>query len=78
MQATESDERYPRLIIFNVLEGQTERFVANIVQFLRNSPFPVNCTHFTTFHLCKITTANGIQKMPPSGPALSIVQYVGK
>ena len=39
MQATESDERYPRSTIFNVLEGQTERFVANIVQFLRNSPF---------------------------------------
>ena len=39
--------------------------------------FPVNCTHFTTFRLCKITTANDIQKMAPSGPALSIVQYVG-
>ena len=36
MQATESDERYPRSTIFNVLE---ERFVANVVQFLRNSPF---------------------------------------
>ena len=39
MQATESDERYPRSTIFNVLEGKTERFVANVVQFLRNSPF---------------------------------------
>ena len=39
MQATESNERYPRSTIFNVLEGQTERFVANIVQILRNSPF---------------------------------------
>ena len=38
MQATESDERYPRSTIFNVLEGQTKRFVANDVQFLRNSP----------------------------------------
>ena len=36
MQATEIDERYPRSTIFNVLEGQTERFVANVVQ---NSPF---------------------------------------
>ena len=39
IQATESDELYPRSTIFNVLEGQTERFVANVVQFLRNSPF---------------------------------------
>ena len=38
IQATESDERYPRLTVFNVFEGQTERFVANVVQFLRNSP----------------------------------------
>ena len=39
MQATESDEQYPKLTIFNVVEGQMERFVANFVQFLRNSPF---------------------------------------
>ena len=51
-----------------------ERFVANVVQFLRNSPFPVNCT---TFRLCKITTANDIQKMAPSDPVPSIVQYGG-
>ena len=38
MQATESDERYPRSTIFNVLESQTESFVANVVQLLRNSP----------------------------------------
>ena len=37
---------------------------------------PVNCTHLTTFRLCKITTTNDIQKMVPSGPALSIVQLV--
>ena len=30
-----------------------------------------------TFCLCKITTANGIQKLALSGPALSIIQYVG-
>ena len=30
--------RYPRSTVFNVLEGQTESFVANVVQFLRNSP----------------------------------------
>ena len=35
---------------------------------------PVNCTHLTTFLLF---TANNIQKMASSGPALSIVQYVG-
>ena len=39
--------------------------------------FPVKCTHFTTFRLCKITTANDMQKIAPSGSALSIVQYVG-
>ena len=38
IQATESDERYPRSTVFNVLEGQTEHFVANFVLFLRNSP----------------------------------------
>ena len=28
---------------------------------------PVNCTHFTTFRLCKITTVNHILKIAPSG-----------
>ena len=30
-----------------------------------------------SFRLCKITTANDILKMAPSGPALFIVQYIG-
>ena len=38
---------------------------------------PVNCTHLTTFRLWKITTANDIRKKAPSGPAFSIVQYIG-
>ena len=38
IQATDSEERYPRSTIFNVFEGQTERFVENVAQFLRNSP----------------------------------------
>ena len=33
IQATESDERYPRSTVFNVLEGQTERFVAGLNTF---------------------------------------------
>ena len=31
---------------------------------------PVNCTHLMTLWLCKITTANDIQKMALSGPAI--------
>ena len=77
IQATESNERYPRSTVFNVLEGQTERFVANDVQFLRNNPLSGKLYTLHDFCLCKITTANDIQKKASSGPALSIVQYIG-
>ena len=50
----------------------------NVIQFLRNSSLSSKPVHsLTTFHLCKTTTANILNKMVPSGPALSIVQYVG-
>ena len=55
-------------------------FFASVVRFLRNNVLSSKtvATHLMTFRLCKITTANNVQKMAPSGPALSIVQYIGK
>ena len=44
IQVTEDDERYLRSTVFNVLEGQTESFVASVVQFLRNSPLSSKAT----------------------------------
>ena len=43
--ASESDERYSRSTLFNVLEGQTERFVTSVVRFLRNSPLSSKTVH---------------------------------
>ena len=78
VQTIESDERYSRLTAFNVLEGPTERLVASVFRDLRNSPLSSKAvaTHLTTFRLCKITTADDMNKMAPSGPALFIVQWV--
>ena len=75
IQATKSDERYPRSTVFNIFEGQTECFVANVVQFLRNSLLSGKL--YTLHDFSQIATSNDIQKMAPSGPALSIVKYVG-
>ena len=51
-----------------------ERFVANVVQFLRNIPLS---SKLYTPHNSKITTANNIKEIAPPDPALSIVQYFG-
>ena len=68
----------PRSTVFNLLKGLTERFFTSLGRFLRNNPLSSKLyTPYGTFRLCKITTANDILKMAPSGPALSIVQYVG-
>ena len=55
------------------------RFLEASFGFMRNNHLSSKtvATHLTTFHLCKITTANDIFKMASSGPALSIEQYVG-
>ena len=61
IQATESDKWYSRSTVFNVFEGQTERFVANFVWLLSNSPLSSKLYMPHDFRLCKITTVNDIQ-----------------
>ena len=73
MQATESDERYLRSTVFNVFEGWTERFVANVVQFLTNSPFSAKL--YILHNFSPLWNYNS-ERYASSGPALSIVQYV--
>ena len=69
--------------VFNLLNGQTERFfffvfLQALFGFREITPCPVKLyTPHDFSSTYKITTTNDIQNMAPSGPALSIVQYVG-
>ena len=42
IQASESDERYPRSTVLNALEGRTERFVATILFSVPAAATPLN------------------------------------
>ena len=62
---------------YNVLIGQMEGFFffASVIRFLRNGPLPSK-----TVHASQIFASVKLQQptiMAPSGPALSILQYIG-
>ena len=71
-QATESNEQYSRLTVFNVLKGQRECFVANVVWFKKKKSLTSRL-----FASVKLQQQMVFKKWLPSGPALSIVQYIG-
>ena len=57
IQATESNKRYSRLTVFNVLKCLMEYFVANVIRFLRNSLLSSK-----TVYTSRLSPLNNIQE----------------